>query len=135
MRRSRLRAAMGAACVFAVLMAGSAGADPPNTKPNGPWEVPNQEETLKAIRDYDQLIATLQSIVRSRPAAAELTYSPFRAKGSGRAIPIVTIGNGARGMMVIANQHGNEYVVSNSAVELIRALTGRAALDPTFSVV
>ena len=56
-----------------------------------------------------------------------LTYSPFRAKGSGRAIPIVTIGDGARGIMIIANQHGDEYVVSNSAVEIVRALTRNSA--------
>jgi predicted deacylase len=113
-----------------VLLAGALQVAPaagePQSRPNGPWEVPNQEETLKAIRDYDQLIATLESIVQSRPSAATLTYSPFRAKGSGRAIPIVTIGDGPRGMMIISQQHGDEYVVSNSAVEIVRALTSNS---------
>jgi predicted deacylase len=126
MRSRRLRAALALAILAAALQVTPATGEP-QSKPNGPWEVPNQEETLKAIRDYDQLIATLENIVNARPAAAELTYSPFRAKGSGRAIPIVTIGHGDRGMMIIANQHGDEYVVSNSAVEIIRALTANSA--------
>ena len=126
MRRRRLRTALVFAVLAAALQVAPAAGDP-QSKPNGPWEVPNQEETLKAIRDYDQLIATLESIVHARPAAAELTYSPFRAKGSGRAIPIVTIGHGQRGIMIIANQHGDEYVVSNSAVEIVRALTAGSA--------
>jgi predicted deacylase len=126
MRRRRLRTALAFALLAAALQVAPAAGEP-QSKPNGPWEIPNQEETLRAIRDYDQLIATLESIVHSRPASAELTYSPFRANGSGRAIPIVTIGHGDRGMMIIANQHGNEYVVSNSAVEIIRALTGTSS--------
>ena len=118
----RLRTILGAVSLVAALQVAPAVAQP-QSEPNGPWEIPNQQETLSAIRDYDQLIATLQSIVGSKPDAARLTYSPFRAKGSGRQIPIVTIGHGPRGMMIIANQHGDEYVVSNSAVEIIRALT------------
>ncbi len=39
----------------------------------------------------------------------------------------MTVGDGDRGIVIIANQHGNEYVVSNSAVELVRALTSDAA--------
>jgi predicted deacylase len=39
----------------------------------------------------------------------------------------VTIGSGDRGIVIIANQHGNEYVVSNAAVEIVRALTSSAA--------
>lgn len=121
-----LRTALASMLLIAGLQVAPA-AGQPQSKPNGPWEIPNQEETLKAIRDYDQLIATLESIVHSRSAAAELTYSPFHAKGSGRQIPIVTIGHGPRGIMIIAQQHGDEYVVSNSAIEIIRTLTSSSS--------
>jgi predicted deacylase len=127
MRSSRSRAALVAACLVALLAAVPAAADPPLTKPNGPWETPNQNESLASLRYYPELISTLERTVASSQGAARLTYSPFRAKGSGRQIPIVTIGNGDRGMMVIANQHGNEYVVSNSAIEIIRALSANSA--------
>ena len=122
----RVKAVLAAAFLVTALQVAPA-AGMPQSEPNGPWEIPNQHESLSAIRDYPQLIATLESIVGSSKGAATLTYSPFRAKGSGRAIPIVTIGDGPRGIMIIANQHGDEYVVSNSAVEIVRALTRNSA--------
>jgi hypothetical protein len=42
----------------------------PQSWPNGPWVVPQQEESLAAIRDYDQLVATLQKIVQASQGAA-----------------------------------------------------------------
>jgi predicted deacylase len=127
MRITRACAALAAACCIIGAGAGTAVADPPETTPGGPWSQPNQNESLSSIRDYPQLVKTLEQAVASSDGAARLTYSPFRAKGSGRAIPIVTIGSGDRGIMIIANQHGNEYVVSNAAVEIVRALTSSAA--------
>jgi predicted deacylase len=126
MARTRLRTALAAVLLLAAVQVGSAAGEP-QSKPNGPWEIPNQQETLSALRDYDQLIATIEKIVSSRKDAATLTYSPFRAKGSGRAIPIVTIGDGPRGIMIISQQHGDEYIVSNSAVEMIRSLTNNSS--------
>ena len=123
----RAGAALVAACLLTALQAGSVGAAPPETNPGGPWSQPGQNESLASIRDYPQLVATLERAVASSHGAARLTYSPFRAKGSGRGIPIVTIGSGGRGIVIIANQHGNEYVVSNSAVEIVKALTSNAA--------
>ena len=127
MRITRACAALAAACCIIGAWAPAAVADPPETTPGGPWSQPNQNESLASIRDYPQLVKTLERAVASSQGAARLTYSPFRAKGSGRRIPIVTIGSGDRGMVIIANQHGNEYVVSNAAVEIVRALTSNAA--------
>ena len=92
---TRLRTALAAVLLVAAVQVGSAAGEP-HSEPNGPWVVPNQNESLAAIRDYGQLIATLEQIVGSRDGA-ELTYSPFRAKGTGRQIPIVTIGDGQFG--------------------------------------
>src|SRR5688500_13406527 len=122
----RLRTALGVVLLIAALQVAPAAGEP-QSNPNGPWVVPNQHESLSAIRDYDQLIATLERIAGSRHADASLKYSPFRAKGTGRHIPIATIGDGPRGIMIIANQHGDEYVVSNSAVEIIRTLTSNSS--------
>ncbi len=122
----RACAALAVACLTTALQAASAGAAPPETNPGGPWSQPGQNESLASIRDYPQLVSTLERAVASSHGAARLTYSPYRAKGSGRGIPIVTIGSGDRGIVIIANQHGNEYVVSNSAVEIVKALTSNA---------
>jgi predicted deacylase len=127
MRRTRVRTAVGAACLIAALSAAPANAQQPESTPGGPWVQPNQNESLSAIRDYDELVSTLERLVARSNGAAELTYSPFRAKRSGRGIPIVTVGSGDRGIVIVANQHGNEFTVSNSAVELVRALTSTAA--------
>jgi predicted deacylase len=127
MRRTRLRTVLAAAVTIAAVAAAPASAQQPESTPGGPWSQPNQNESLSAIRDYDELVATLERLVASSHGTAALSYSPFHAKGSGRAIPIVTIGSGDRGIVVIANQHGNEYTVSSSAVELVRALTSSAA--------
>jgi len=111
--------------VAAVLQVGPAAAEP-QSWPNGPWVVPQQEQSLEAIRDYDQLIATLENMVQSSQGAATLAYAPYPAKGSGRLVPYVTIGNGPRKMMVVAQQHGNEWISSNGMISLIRALSSSA---------
>ncbi len=98
----------------------------PQSWPNGPWVVPEQEVSLEAIRDYDQLVTTLQNIVKSSKGAITLAYAPYPAKGSGRLVPYVTIGDGSRKMMVIAQQHGNEWISSNGMISLIRALSSSA---------
>lgn len=98
----------------------------PQSWPNGPWVVPDQEESLSAIRDYDQLVATLENIVHASKGAAQLDYAPYPAKGSGRLVPYVAIGDGPRKMIVIAQQHGNEYMPSNGAISLIRDLSSNA---------
>ena len=79
MRRTRLRTVIGAACAIAVLASAPATAAPPDATPGGPWAQPNQNESLAAIRDYDELVATLERVVANGDGA-ELSYSPFHAK-------------------------------------------------------
>jgi hypothetical protein len=124
MRKSRAAAAVAVALSTAAVAAPQAGAQ--TTVPNGPWEQPKQNESLSAIRDYDELVKTTQQYVQRSNGAARFSWGAYAAKGSGRRVPIVTIGSGERGMVVIAYQHGNEYAVSNSALEIIRALTSNA---------
>jgi predicted deacylase len=111
--------------VVAILQVAPAAAAPLSW-PNGPWVVPQQEESLSAIRDYPQLVATLENIVKSSHGAATLAYAPYPAKGSGRLVPYVTIGDGPRKMIVIAQQHGDEFITSNGTISLIRALSSSA---------
>jgi predicted deacylase len=125
MRKSRAAAALAVALSTAAVAAPHAGAQ--TTTPNGPWSQPNQNESLSAIRGYDELVKTMQQYVKRSSGSARFSWGAYAAKGSGRRIPIATIGSGDRGMVIIANQHGNEYTVSNSALEVIRALTSNAA--------
>ena len=124
-KMSHLAALVVVGIAAAILQVTPAAADPLSW-PNGPWIVPDQEESLSAIRDYPQLVATLENIVKSSQGAAMLDYAPFPAKGSGRPVPYVKIGTGPRKMIVIAQQHGDEYITSNGMISLIRALSSSA---------
>src|SRR5512135_980179 len=124
-RKMRLLAVVSVFGLLAILQVAPATAAPLSW-PNGPWVVPQQEESLSAIRDYPQLISTLENIVKSSQGAAMLDYAPFPAKGSGRFVPYVKIGTGPRKMIVIAQQHGDEFITSNGTISLIRALSSSA---------
>jgi len=67
------------------------------TTPNGPWSQPNQNESLSSIRGYDELVKTMQQYVKRSNGAARFSWGAYAAKGSGRRIPIATIGSGDRG--------------------------------------
>ena len=124
MKQHRAAAAIAVAlATFAVAVSPAAA----QTTPGGPWSQPNQNESLSSIRDYDELVKTMRQYVQRSNGAARFSWGAYAAKGSGRRIPIVTIGSGDRGMVIIANQHGNEFTVSNSALEIIRALTSNAS--------
>jgi predicted deacylase len=110
---------------MAGLVAVPASADPQST-PNGPWPTDEQRISLSALRSYEQLWKTLEQIQAAGRGAMALSAAP-RTSNTGRAIPVATIGDGPRGIMVIAQQHGDEYVVSEGAVELIRELSSNSA--------
>lgn len=113
-------------CVAAVLlMAAPAGAQPQST-PNGPWTTDEQTESLQGLRSYEQLWSTLQRIGASAKGAFDLSPAP-RQSNYGRDIPVVTIGDGDKSIMIIAQQHGDEYVVSEAMVDLVRTLSNNSA--------
>lgn len=128
MRKRLFVAAVVSAVVAPLALAASSHADP-TTTPNGPWPAAN-EQNLNAILGYDQLWDTLESIERRSHGAVELEPAPLQSN-TGRDIPVVTIGDGPVPVMFVANQHGNEFVVSSGMVEIVRALSGssQAARD------
>ena len=121
MIRPRLLAATALAAVLPLSLAllPPATADPV-TVPGGPW--PGQENP-SAIRSYEQLWKTLESIEGRAHGAFDLSPAPLTSN-TGREIPVVTIGDGPTSLMFIANQHGNEYVVSEGMVEVVRSMSG-----------
>lgn len=130
MKRATKTRLLGLATVLGLLVSLQAApaAAAPLSYPNGPWVVPDQEVSFESIRNYDQLVATVASIAQSSRGAVTLEYAPFPAKGSGRLIPYAVIGSGPRKMIVVAQQHGGEYMVSNGAIDLIRDLSSNSKL-------
>ncbi len=104
-----------------VLSTGSVLAEP-QSKPNGPWPTDEQNISLAALRSYDQLWKTLEQIDKRAKGAIELSVAP-RLSNTGRTIPVVTIGSGDLPAMIIAQQHGDEYVVSEAMLQLISDLS------------
>ncbi|MBY5163985.1 M14 family zinc carboxypeptidase [Salsipaludibacter albus] len=117
------RAFLAAAALVAVA-AVPAVADP-STTPNGPWPGEN-DPNLAALRSYEQLWDTLERIEQRASGAFTLEPAPLQSN-LGRDIPVVTIGDGPTGVTYIAQQHGNEYVVSEGIVELARDISGNSA--------
>lgn len=124
-KRSRKRFAAVAASLALVPMgfAATASADP-QTTPNGPWTGENGS-SLAGIHSYEQLWSTLEQIERRAKGAFDLSPAPLESN-TGRKIPVVTIGDGPTSVMYIANQHGNEFVVSEGMIDLVRSISGNS---------
>lgn len=120
--RNRLMVAAAAVALLAGL-ASPAVADPP-TEPNGPWPGEN-DSNLAGLRSYEQLWSTLENIENRAQGAFDLSPAPL-ASNTGREIPVVTIGDGPTPIMIVAQQHGNEYVVSEGMIEIIRSISGNS---------
>jgi len=125
-RKMKVLAIIAGLIFLTIILQVSPAAAAPQSWPNGPWLVPQQNDSLSAIRDYDQLVATLENIVKENEGVSTLAYAPFPAKGSGRLVPYVTIGSGPRKLMVVAQHHGDEPISSNGMISLIRALSSNA---------
>ncbi|WP_162144906.1 M14 family zinc carboxypeptidase [Arthrobacter castelli] len=116
--RKRLLAAAAAVALLPMGLMGSAAADP-QSNPNGPWG----DSNLAAIHSYEQLWSTLETLEHRAKGAFDLSPAPLTSN-TGREIPVVTIGDGPRSIMYIASQHGDEFVVSESMINIIRNISG-----------
>lgn len=101
----------------------SAVADP-QSKPNGPWPGENSSN-LAAIHSYEQLWSTLERIENRAKGSFDLSPAPLTSN-TGREIPVITVGDGPTSVMYIANQHGNEFVVSEAMINLVRDISGNS---------
>ncbi|GGK79506.1 hypothetical protein GCM10011509_30020 [Ornithinimicrobium pekingense] len=109
---------MLAGAVVAGTQVGAAQADPPETTPGGPW---GEESALNGVASYEDMWATLQKL--ENRGAIQLEPAPLPTN-LGREIPVVTIGDGPTPVMLIANQHGNEFMVSRGMMDLIQQVAG-----------
>lgn len=124
--RRRITAAVGALAMATAVVAGAQGAaqaDPPETTPGGPW---GEGSSLSGVASYEEMWATLQKL--EDRGAIELEAAPLQSN-LGRDIPVVTIGDGPTPVMLIANQHGNEFMVSRGMMDLIQHVAGNDSPD------
>lgn len=121
-RPRRLLALAAAAALVGVSLASPSVADPPGTTPGGPWS-DGDDDQISAIHSYEQLWSTLETMEGRAKGAFDLRPAPLTAN-TGREIPVATIGDGPTSIMFVANQHGDEYVVSEGMLSLIRSISG-----------
>lgn len=121
--RHRLVILVAALTLLPVGLAATASADP-QTTPNGPWSG-EKPSNLAAIHSYDQLWSTLEQIGERAQGSFDLSAAPLTSN-TGREIPVVTVGHGPTSVMYIANQHGDEYVVSEAMINLVRSISGNS---------
>src|SRR5262249_4220633 len=79
---------------------------------------------VRSILTYDEMVTRLQRIA-TYGQDARLSEAPYRAKATGRVIPVITVGHGPRTIFITAMQHGNEYRVSDAAVDIAEKLSRR----------
>src|SRR5215510_4904529 len=80
---------------------------------------------VRSILTYDEMMTRLQRIA-TYVQDARLSEAPYRAKATGRAIPVITVGHGPRTVFITAMQHANEYRVSDAAVGVAAKLSRRS---------
>lgn len=125
MHRRKISALLASAAMGAAMTAGAtvpmALADPPETTPGGPWGGDN--DNLNSLHSYEEMWTALSKLAdRGR---IDLEPAPLQTN-LGRDIPVVTVGDGPIPVMFIANQHGNEYVVSEAMMDLIKKISGNS---------
>lgn len=128
MLRPNHRVALAAASAALLTWAAVPATAATEPVPGGPMPPPQSQENLQGLRSYEQLWSTLRQIDQHAKGTFDLAPAPRRSN-LGREIPVVTIGDGPIDVMFIAQQHGNEHVVSEAMVELVRDLSGNSTSD------
>lgn len=124
-RVTRFAAAVLLGLLALAFCTGLVFADPgtnPTTVPNGPVVTDTQHVSLEGIHSYDQIMKALQQIELSSQGAVKIVEPKYTAKKTGRQIPAVQIGTGPKKMMIITQQHGDEFVTTEGALNLIQTL-------------
>ena len=118
------------ACLFAaaaLLCAGASAAfAAPGSTPNGPWVTPNQNISLEAFHDYEELTARLMKIEKSSKGLVRIVSAGMT--GEGRDIWLAEIGDASKiPVLIFTQQHGDEPHGTESALEIIKFLSTGSA--------
>ena len=125
MRRHSLVSAVAVALLAAT--AGTASADP-QTIPNGPWVQERQHVSLERLHDYGELVGALRQI--ERQTRGRVSVEVIGQSNEGRDIHLASVGTGPTKVLYITQQHGNEPLGTEAALQLLqRAGNGGAGWD------
>lgn len=119
MKKSRAMISISLATLLIASTTFYVGAAP--LKPNGPWVTETQNVSLSSFHDYNELVKTLKQIEKSSQGAMELTT--IGKSNQGRDIYLAKVGNGPKKVMFITQQHGNEPLGTEAALNVLKFLS------------
>ncbi|AEG43799.1 zinc carboxypeptidase [Isoptericola variabilis J7] len=100
----------------------SAFAEPTST-PGGPYvQCGLQPIKLNGMHSNDELLATVHRLAEQRPDVVEVATAGYSVEG--REIPVVTVGSGPRTLLVLTQQHGDEPIGTEAALQLLAKVSG-----------
>ncbi|OYD06248.1 M14 family zinc carboxypeptidase [Paludifilum halophilum] len=109
------------ALLFALLLFVSvpAYADP-GSVPNGPWLKDAQKMKLKRLHDYEELVKALHRLERVTDGNVQLEV--IGQSNENRDIYMAKVGNGPKKMMFVTQQHGDEVMTTEAALNMLNTL-------------
>ena len=115
----RRLALLAAGVALAITAATPAQADP-QTVPNGPWLTDHQHVSLSRLHTYDELVAALRQISHQTHGAVAL--ETIGRSNQGRDLFLARVGRGPVKILYITQQHGDEPLGTEAALQLLRRL-------------
>lgn len=124
LRRIATIGATSVALAGMLTMAPAATADP-QTVPNGPWVQDSQHVSLKRLHDYDELSRRLAKIERT--SHGRVTVEVAGQSNEGRNVYLARAGSGDTTLLYVAQQHGNEPLTSEAALQFLQKIAAGGA--------
>jgi predicted deacylase len=106
------------ALMLSLVLVGTAAAQ--QSRPGGPWIEDSQNVSLERLHTYEELTAALQRIEARSDGRIDV-YS-IGTTNEGRDIWAATVGTGDTGVLYITQQHGDEPLGTEAALQLLQHL-------------
>ena len=109
-----------AAAVALIAASTSTATADPQTNPNGPWLQDRQHVSLQRLHNYEEMVTELRRIERSSHGRVALQV--IGQSNEGRDLYLASVGTGATKVLYITQQHGNEPLGTEAALQLLGRL-------------
>lgn len=116
---------------LALATTATAAADPQSI-PNGPWVQDSQRLSLERLHSYDEMVKALRQI--ERQSKGRVALETVGRSNEGRDLYLAKVGTGPTKVLYITQQHGNEPLGTEAALQLLQRLgNGGAGWDDVLS--
>lgn len=97
----------------------------PATTPNGPWVKDNQHVSLQRLHSNQQLTDALAKI--EQRSNGRIDVSVIGYSNEGRPLHVAKVGTGPKKVLYITQQHGDEPLGTEAAIQLLERLANPGA--------